>query len=421
MTHHETEMLLAPYRVLDLTDEKGLMCGKVLGDMGSDVIKVEPREGSPSRDIGPFYKDIPHREKSLYWFAFNTNKRGITLDLERADGQELFKRLVKTADIVVESFPPGSMASLGLGYDDLCKVKPDIIMTSISPYGQTGPYRNFKGSDLTIQAMAGYTYLAGDEDRPPVRISYPQAYSHAGAEAAVGTLMALYHRNRTGEGQLVDLSMQATMIWVLMNATPFPKLHNGLNLTRHGRFTQVGVCKTQSIWACKDGFVTTGMMGGGFGASSNAMRDWAAEAGMASDFFKNWDFPSWDFAKMYVDPEEQKTIDRIEEETANFLKTKTKAELYQRAISHRIVLAPCNETRDIWESPQLRAREFFVEMEHPELGEKLPYVGPFVKFNNNPISLRRRAPLIGEHNLEVYEELGVSRSELVALAQAGVI
>ena len=119
----QTESMLSPFRVLDLTDEKGFYCGKVLGDLGADVIKIEPPGGDPARNIGPFYNDIPHPERSLYWWAYNTSKRGITLDIETADGQEIFKKLVKTGDIVLESFPPGFMENLGLGYP----ARPDIL------------------------------------------------------------------------------------------------------------------------------------------------------------------------------------------------------------------------------------------------------------------------------------------------------
>jgi crotonobetainyl-CoA:carnitine CoA-transferase CaiB-like acyl-CoA transferase len=134
----EPDGLLSPYRVLDLTDEKGLVCGRILGDFGADVIKVEKPCGDPCRNIGPFYHDIPDPEKSLFWFAYCANKRGITLDIESADGKEIFRKLVKTGDVVLESFHPGYMARLGLGYDDLSKINPGIIMTSITPFGQTG-------------------------------------------------------------------------------------------------------------------------------------------------------------------------------------------------------------------------------------------------------------------------------------------
>jgi crotonobetainyl-CoA:carnitine CoA-transferase CaiB-like acyl-CoA transferase len=196
----KADPFLKPYRILDLTEYGCMIGGRILGDLGADIIKIEPPGGSPSR-IAPYYKNLPDPEKSLYWFAYNMNKRGVTLDINKAEGQKVFKRLVKTADVVIESFDVGVMEQLGIGYNDLCKVKPDIIVTSITPFGQNGPKAHYKGCDLVAWASGGYLYVCGDPDRPPVWISFPQASLHAGAEAASGTMAAIWHRNRTGEGQ----------------------------------------------------------------------------------------------------------------------------------------------------------------------------------------------------------------------------
>ena len=169
----QKDYLLTPYRILDLTGEHGLMCGKVLGDFGAEVIIVEPPGGHPARSIGPFYKDERHPEKSLFWFAFNTSKKSITLDIMHSEGQQLLKELVRQTDIVVESFAPGYLDDLGLSYATLSAIKPDLIFTSITPFGQTGPRSNWKGTDLTLQARSGMQYLLGDPDRAPVRISVP--------------------------------------------------------------------------------------------------------------------------------------------------------------------------------------------------------------------------------------------------------
>lgn len=158
MTENQ-DSLLYPYRILELAGEKCFLCGKILGDMGADVIKIEPPGGDPARSIGPFYQDRPDPERSLYWFAYNANKRGITLNLESEEGKELFKELVKTSDAVIEGFPPGDLEGLGLGYEDLCRLKPNIILTSISPFGQDGPYRDYKGSDMVCWAMGGMMYI----------------------------------------------------------------------------------------------------------------------------------------------------------------------------------------------------------------------------------------------------------------------
>ena len=206
-TKQESRLSLSPYRVLDLSEGGCMIGGRILGDLGADVIRIEPPEGSASR-IAPFYKDIRDPEKSLFWFAYSANKRGITLDLSKVSGRNLFKKLVKTADIIIESYAPGYMDSLRLGYNDLCRIKPDIIMASITPFGQTGPKAHRKSSDLTTWASGGYMNACGEPDRAPVWISFPQTALYGGTEAAIGALTALWHRQNTGEGQHVDVSMQ---------------------------------------------------------------------------------------------------------------------------------------------------------------------------------------------------------------------
>jgi len=176
----EDESLLGNCRVLDLTDYRGFLCGRILGDFGADVIKVEPPGGDPIRSESTPVHDIPSDLRWLYWDAYNANKRGITLSLASPAGVEIFHKLVQSAEIVVESFPPGYLEGLGLGYNDLDRYHPGIIMVSITPFGQTGPWRDHAGSDIALWALSSYMYVTGDSDRPPVRISLPQSYLHAG-------------------------------------------------------------------------------------------------------------------------------------------------------------------------------------------------------------------------------------------------
>src|SRR3989304_6447069 len=186
------QKLLEGCRVLDLSNETGFLCGKILGDLGADVIKVERPCGDPSRSLGSFYQDEPGPEKNLYWFSYNHNKRGITLDIETETGKDILFKLVKNTDILVETFPPGYLEKLGLDYSALCKINPQIIVTSITPFGQTGPYKDYKGSDLILTAMSGFMSLLGDPDKPPVRPTMPQSYTWIGMHAAEGTMMAYY-------------------------------------------------------------------------------------------------------------------------------------------------------------------------------------------------------------------------------------
>src|SRR4030043_844506 len=189
--NQQGQSALPQYRILDLTEGGCMLGGRLLGDLGADVIKIEPPGGSLSRSE-PFYKETIDPEKSLLWFAYNHNKRGITLDLSKVEGQNLFKDLVKTTDVILESFEPGYLSGFKLGYSDLCQIKQDIILTSITPFGQSGPKGHYKGSDLTAWASGGYLYICGNPDRAPTWVSFPQASLFGGAEAAIGSLVALW-------------------------------------------------------------------------------------------------------------------------------------------------------------------------------------------------------------------------------------
>lgn len=416
------EAFLSPYRVLDLTEYGCLIGGKILGDLGADVIKIEPPNGSPSRNIGPFYKDSADPEKSLFWKAYNTNKRGVTIDIEKADGQQLFKQLVKSADIVLESFPVGYMDDIGLSYTNLEEINPEIILTSITPFGQDGPKAHYKMSDLTCWASGGFMYITGDPDRAPLQISFPQAMLHGGAEAASASMTALWHRIKTGEGQCVDVSIQQCVIWTTMNTTGYWECHN-VDYPRAGRHLRppTGVKLTFAGIPCKDGFVSCFLMGGGnqsMVAHMKTIVEWMDEEGMAPDWLKDFNWVV-DYDIMRVT---QETIDRVEESILNFFMTKTKAELYENAIQRRILLAPCSDVEDIRSNPQLEARHYWVEMDHPELNDKLTYCGPPIKDSEEQWQIKRLAPRIAEHNMEIFkDELGLSLDHIMILKQAGVI
>ena len=394
---------LAPYRVLDLTEGGFNWCGRVLADLGADVIKVEPPGGSPTRLRGPFYQDRADPERSLFWYSYCLNKRSVTLDLESAEGKRRFIELAVSSDIVLESSEPGYLDGLGLGYEDLSKVNTAIVMTSITPFGQTGPYAHYKATDIVAWSMGGMQWLAGDEDRPPVRISIPQAELHAGAQAAAASMTALWHSQTTGEGQHVDVSMQTAVIWTLMNATPFPHLHK-VNLERAGPSRIRGFLRVREVYLCKDGHVFT-LLGGGVvgGVSMSALVRWMDEDGMAPVFMKERNWGAWDLAVVAAQGEEgARDLQTVEDHFSRFFLTKTKAELFQRAFADRILIAPCNNVKDILEDPQLQARDFWTEVHHPTLDRTLTYPGAYIKLSETPIVHRRPAPAIGEHNDEVF-------------------
>ena len=423
MPELETPSLLEPYRVLDLTEGGYLITGKILGDLGAGVVKIEPPEGSPSRNIAPFYKDIPDSEKSLFWFAYNTNKRSITLNLETADGRELFRRLVAGADFILESFEPGYMEGLGLGYEALSQINPRLIMTSITPFGPSGPYSHYRASELTVWAMGGFLGSVGANDRPPVWVGFPQAYLHAGNYAAAASMIAHWHRETTGEGQHVDVSNQQCVVLSLYSRPRYWEFRKvDQSAPRVGNYFQFLNARpgVRRVYQCQDGDIFLLLQGGGslvFQTSSGNLVKYMAENNMASEWLQNLDWlTDFDAARVTQD-----VVDRAMDEVSRFLLTKTKQELSEEALKRRILMAPIANAREVYENAQLWARDFWVEVEHPELRDRITYCGPFVQLSEAPIRMRYRPPLIGEHNAEVYGELGISKPELSRLKQSGII
>jgi len=413
------KQILNSYRVIDLTDDKGFLCGKILADLGADVIKIERPGGDTSRDSGPFYHDIPDQEKNLYWFAYNLNKRGITLNIEDKKGQQIFNRLVKTADFIIESFTPGYLDQLGLNYTKLSKVNPRVVMTSITPYGQTGPYSQYKATDIDIMAMGGLLYITGNPGQPPLRISLPQSFLLASAHGAAASMVAHFYREKTGEGQHVDVSAQECVLWEIANAIPLWELNRNI-LRRAGSYMSgrwTGT-KQRLLWKCKNGYVLFYILGGAFGVKTNrAIVKWMEEDGIAPDFLKDFNWDAFDMAT-----QTQEMQDQIEVHIGNLFASFTKEELYDQALKRGIMLCPVNTSRDILENTQLKERQFWVDIRHQELCTDVKYPGAFARLSETPLKIRRRAPLIGEHNLEIYQnELGFSGHELEDLKNAGVI
>jgi benzylsuccinate CoA-transferase BbsE subunit len=409
---------MLPYRVIDLCDKKGIFCGRVLGDLGCDVIHVEKPGGDPILNLGPFDHDSLDPQKSLFWVAYNTNKRSITLDIEKPDGKEIFKRLVEKADVVLESFSPEYMAVLGLRYEELSKVNPNLVMTSITPFGQSGPYRDFKASDLTLWCLGGMAYVSGDPDRAPVQVSSPQAYLHGGAAAAAATLIALYYREMTGEGQWIDVSIQEAVVHTLMNVVQFWDLC-GIVLKRSGAFrTGLSTAANQRlIWRCQDGYVNFPIYATAGGAQSNAkLVRWMESEGIRDEYLSSIQWEEFDLSSASQDQ-----FDRVEGSIGRFFNSHTMDELYQGAMERGIMLYPVYGAKEIREDPQLMARGFWNNLDHPELGEVSFFPGsPFVFLGERQNI--HRAPLIGEHNRDIYcAELGISEEDFVTLKEAGVI
>lgn len=402
-----SRVALQDLRVLDLADPKGLYCTKLLADLGADVIKVERPGGDAARLVGPFFHEERDPFKSLYWFHLNTNKRGITLNLDTADGRDLLKRLVRKADVMVETFPPGHLDNMGLGYSVLKEISPSLILTSITPFGQTGPWRDYASCDMVASALGGLMNVCGWPDRQPVRMAGSQAYHLASLQAAAATLVATYHRIMTGEGQHVDVSMHESVPICLMVSVPI-YTKTGQILKRTG--DQHDAAAT-GIFACKDGYVDFRLRYQRWGDFVN----WLDSEGMAADLKEErWQDPFF--------RNEESSVKHIDEVFHTFLMKHTKKEIYEEGQRWGFEVGAVNTPQEVAKDPQLLAREYFVSVEHPELNSTLKYLGAPFRLSETPWRIASRAPLVGEHNGEVYEkELGFSSEEIARLKEAGII
>ena len=401
--------LLSNFRALDLTDQKGFVCGKILASLGVDVIKIEKPGGDPSRNIPPFYHDIPDQERSLYWFAFNTDKRSITLNLETTRGQELFKKLVEKSDFVLESFTPGYMESLGLGYEELSRINPRIIMTSITPFGQKGPYSQYKGSELIASAMSGVLENNGDPDRAPVKEAPDNTYYEAGASAALGAIISHYHREITGEGQQVDVSIQecaATRNTDNLVAWMFEKR---LVKRTGNRGHAISGRPARWIWPCKDGDVFWRAP-----ANNQFLSQWFDEEGI--------DNPYINLTSKHKEGITIQTGNAVEEAILELFRKYTKKEIIDRSRAVGILSDCVNNPGEVMENPQPASRNFWTGINDARTGITLDYPRHFFLSSETENYTRHSAPSIGEHNNEIYsKELGLSNAEIAELKELNII
>jgi crotonobetainyl-CoA:carnitine CoA-transferase CaiB-like acyl-CoA transferase len=388
--------MLSPYRVIDLTDERGQLCGQLLGDLGAEVILVEPPDGSAARRMAPFAEDTADPERSLWFWAYNRGKKSVVADLETGPGRTTVLELVRGADFLIESFPPGYLDRLGLGWEALRAVNPRLVMVSITPFGQTGPRSNWAASDLTVVASSGVLQMTGDHDRPPVRIVLPQAFLHAGAEAAAAATLAHAARERDGLGQHIDISaqtatMMATQSYSLSHAwrdTPIDRFAGGLRL---------GPITLKFIQPAKDGWVSvTFLFGSAIGPFSRRLMEVMCERGFVDEATRDKDWLNYT-GLIASGQEPLSELERCIEAVGAFTAAHTKQELFELAFTHRLLIVPVSTVEDLLDSPQLKARDFWVDVEHPDERRTLRYPGPFAKFSKTPLRPTSRAPRLGEH------------------------
>jgi len=413
--------VLGPYRVLDLTDQRGLLCGQILADLGADVIQVEPPGGSPARALGPFAGDVVDPERSLFWWAYTRNKRSVTLDLAHPDGRNLFLRLAATADFVIESMGPGGLAALDLEHATLAGTNPRIVTVSISAFGQDGPKAGWAESDLVLLAAGGPLVLQGDDDRAPVRLPVPQAYLHAAAEGAVAALVAHHERERSGLGQHVDVSAQqsvalATQSYILCDALGAPEVGRTAGGLKHGALT------LRLLFPARDGFVAiTFLFGSAIGPFSQRLMHWIHEEGGCDRATRDKDWLAYT-ALLTSGAEPFEEFERVKALIADFTRARTKAELLAAAVERDLLIAPVSTIDEVVTSPQLAARAYWRPVPRPDQPGEVLHPGPFARFAATPLAQRRRPPRIGEHNDEIHRgELGLDDATLARLARAGVV
>jgi benzylsuccinate CoA-transferase BbsE subunit len=375
----------------------GSYCGKLFADMGADVILVEPLAGHGLRREGPFIGDTVDPERSIPFAYYHTSKRGITLDLERAEGQEVFRRLIRTADLLIESEMPGVMASRRLAAADLHAIKPNLVVTSITPFGQTGPYSRFLGEDLTLLAMGGLLYISGHPDLAPTRLHGNQAFLMASMFSAVASLTALAEAEKPdGRGEHIDVSIQECVAMALENTVPFydleGKVRKRTGLTQ--KYTGAG------LFPCLDGYIYVFV--GGLAAIRfwDGFVEWLNEAGAKGA--ERLRGPQWHQRGFR---ETQEARDIFAEVFAPFAAQRKQMDLYLEGQGRRIPMAPVSTVATVARNPQLEARGFFVEVAHPASGRRLRMPGAPYLMSGTPWRIQRPAPRLGEHNAEVLGEI----------------
>lgn len=384
-------------------------CAKLMGDLGAEVIKVEPPEGDESRRHGPFPDDIPHPEKSGLFLYLNANKLGITLNVRNAKGRQMLLDLLKRSDVFVENNPPKVMAELGLDYPSLSRLSPSLIVTSITPYGQTGPYRDWKGYDINSSGLGGISYSVGDPQREPLNLPVSQSHVQGAVHAASATMVALLARQATGKGQHVDVA--EANVWAAFHGGQgvYSYVFEGRVRKRSGHRTPGFYPYT--ILPCKDGYVSMiagrghqwkrflELVGGG------EVPEWYSRDPRFRDRLEM----SWKYAN------------ELDSLLAPWLMKHTKKEIFNLCQERRIPFTPVNTIEEVVNEPHLNDRGFFVEINHPGAG-RFKYPGPPYRLSETPWRVERPAPLLGEHNEEIYcKRLGYSREELIRLRGAGII
>ncbi|MBM3943445.1 MAG: CoA transferase [SAR202 cluster bacterium] len=396
--------------VLDLGQGiSGPFCAKMFADLGARVVKVEPPQGDAARQLGPFPGDAPDPERSGLFLALNTNKLGVTLNLESASGRELLLQLVDGADLLIESYPPSYLPGLGLDCETLHRRNPRLVVTSVTPFGQTGPWANYQATNLIISNLSGHSRehpgpVDDLESQPPLQLAAQQTQFVAGLAGATASVLALNRRRLTGEGSHVDVSGMEAL--ALLPQTTLADFAFG----RRPKGRHKDVAGRQSLLAllpCKDGYV---------GISPRQQDQWERCVEMLGS-------PEWAKDPKFATRESRlANWDDLEPRLAAWTSGFTKEEVYRNAQGHHIPSFPLNTAADLFTSAQFRAREFFQEVEHPAAGP-LRYPGWPIQLASGKKLELAPAPLLGQDNSGVLgpDGLGLTPEELVSLRAQNVI
>ncbi|HEB91782.1 MAG TPA: hypothetical protein ENI85_19560, partial [Deltaproteobacteria bacterium] len=386
--------MLSHLRVLDLTDGGASIAGRIFADLGADVLLVEPPGGVPSRRRPPFADDVPGPDRSLEFWADHRGKRSLELDLGCSSDRDRLRRWVATTDVWIDDHPVDELAGQGLAYDDLARVQPGLVHASITPFGEIGPKRSWAATDLVVTAASNAMWLTGDADRPPLLCSVPQAFFHAGAEAAAAALVALFERERSGRGQHIDVSAQTAM----MASCQSNVLAHGWNdrpLSRSGGGVALGPHRLRFIYECLDGYVNfTLLFGEPIGHATARFFEWMDEEGFSNDTLRAEDWVRYG-TKLFGGHTTARAHEEVMAAIERFTRTKTKAELFAAAFERRLLIVPLSDCRDLLESKQLEERAFWRASIPAPLGREVHFPGPFARFSATPLDPPHAIPRLG--------------------------
>ena len=389
--------MLEPYTVLDLADERGEIGSMILGDLGADVIKIEPPAGASSRRRAPFY-DGRADLHSLEFAAFNRNKRSITLDPKSSVDNAAFEELIRRADIILESWPNSTLDAFSSDFAKISALNPNIVHVRLSAFGSSGPHAQFKGHDLVIAAMGGPVALQGPADRQPVRISVPQVWRHAGVEAASGALVALTRMRRSGGAQFVDLSAQSVMTWTMLNAMDAYAIQ-GFEFERGGSTINNGALKMELVYETSDGYVVATPTSAVFVPCT----EWLIEDGIVDASFRDVDWQHYDLNIRDIE-NRPLNLYQAQDILKQFIRKHTKQELFEFGLREGVTFAPVNTAEELLKLEHVQTRDYWRTIEvAPD--KKVNAPGIWARPSTSPLSVRREAPVLDQHGAEIRAEL----------------